>query len=117
MYAELDSVFSNIRELDSEFSASYEQVLARSSHELSPDSYFCTLISKVLENNGVVPVFSAGFAWDESGLFAEKGIPVVSFGPKGEGAHGNIEWVDVESVKVSTQVYGSIIREFCGVDE
>jgi len=117
MHAELESLLSSIGEVDPEFTASYEQILARSSHELSTDSPFCRLFSRVLLDAGVEPVFSAGFAWDESGLFAEKGIPVVSFGPKGEGAHGNVEWVDVDSVKVATQVYESIIREFCGVND
>jgi acetylornithine deacetylase len=33
------------------------------------------------------------------------GIPTVAFGPSGEGAHADVEWVDLASLETCVQVY------------
>lgn len=42
--------------------------------------------------------------WADSALIAETGIPTVLFGPSGEGAHAEVEWVSVSSTVTLTQV-------------
>ena len=51
--------------------------------------------------------------WADSGLFADAGIPTVLYGPRGEGAHADVEWVDVESSERCLEVYVSVARELC----
>ena len=41
-------------------------------------------------------VVGAG-GWMDSAFLAAAGIPTVIFGPIGEGAHADVEWVDLES--------------------
>ena len=52
--------------------------------------------------------------WADSALFAAAGIPTVLFGPRGEGAHAAVEWVDLESAERCAAVYTAVAREFCG---
>jgi acetylornithine deacetylase len=51
--------------------------------------------------------------WADAALFAAAGIPTVLFGPRGEGAHAAVEWVDVESAERCAALYGAVAREFC----
>ena len=51
----------------------------------------------------------ASFGWLDSAILVEAGIPTVIFGPKGFGAHAEIEWVDLESVNRCA----SVIAESC----
>ena len=37
--------------------------------------------------------------WTDAALLAEAGIPTVVFGPAGDGAHADVEWVDLASVE------------------
>ena len=37
--------------------------------------------------------------WTDAALFAAAGIPTVVFGPGGEGAHADVEWVDLNDVE------------------
>jgi acetylornithine deacetylase len=51
--------------------------------------------------------------WADSALFAAAGIPTVVFGPRGEGAHAAVEWVDVASAERCADLYARIAAEFC----
>jgi acetylornithine deacetylase len=51
--------------------------------------------------------------WADSGLFAAAGIPTVLFGPKGDGAHAVVEWVDLPSVERVRDVVISVAESFC----
>jgi hypothetical protein len=51
--------------------------------------------------------------WADSALFAAAGIPTVVFGPKGEGAHAAVEWVDVASAGRCAGIYTAVAAEFC----
>jgi acetylornithine deacetylase len=48
----------------------------------------------------------------DSAFLAAAGIPTVIFGPDGEGAHADIEWVDLESATRTTDALLGIIAEF-----
>ncbi len=52
--------------------------------------------------------------WTDAASLAEAGIPAVLFGPAGEGAHALVEWVDLESVSHCVEIYGRVIRDYCG---
>jgi acetylornithine deacetylase len=51
--------------------------------------------------------------WADSALLAASGIPTVLFGPRGEGAHSEVEWVDVESLEQCVDVYVAVAAELC----
>jgi acetylornithine deacetylase len=51
--------------------------------------------------------------WADSALLAEAGIPTVLFGPRGEGAHAEVEWVDVSDLERCAEIYGGVAAELC----
>jgi acetylornithine deacetylase len=50
--------------------------------------------------------------WADSALFSAAAIPTVLYGPRGEGAHAAVEWVDVESAVRCARVYAAVALEF-----
>ena len=51
------------------------------------------------------PVLIGVAYWMDMALLNAAGIPAVAYGPEGEGAHADLEWVDVASVERCVQVY------------
>jgi len=51
--------------------------------------------------------------WTDAALFAAAGIPSILFGPRGEGAHAEIEWVDLGDVASCADVMAATARAFC----
>jgi acetylornithine deacetylase/succinyl-diaminopimelate desuccinylase-like protein len=51
--------------------------------------------------------------WTDAALLAEAGIPTVVFGPAGDGAHADVEWVDLASVERCYDVLLATARGFC----
>ncbi len=49
----------------------------------------------------------------DSAFLAAAGIPTVIFGPDGEGAHADVEWVDLASAAKTADALLGIIVEFC----
>jgi acetylornithine deacetylase len=52
--------------------------------------------------------------WMDMALLNAAGIPAVAYGPAGEGAHADVEWVDVASVEKCVQVYLRAAELLCG---
>jgi acetylornithine deacetylase len=52
--------------------------------------------------------------WMDAAILAGAGIPTVTLGPVGHGAHAAVEWVDLDSVLACSEIYVSAARSFCG---
>jgi acetylornithine deacetylase len=52
--------------------------------------------------------------WADSALIAAAGIPTVLFGPRGEGAHAAVEWVDLAALERCRDVYVEVAKAICG---
>lgn len=52
--------------------------------------------------------------WTDAALLGAAGIPTVLFGPRGDGAHADVEWVDLESVAAVRDTIVAVARAFCG---
>ena len=70
------------------------------------------LVDTVRRHSGAGDVAGASY-WADSALLGEAGIPTVLFGPRGEGAHAAVEWVDLESLERCADVYTAVAVEFC----
>ncbi len=51
--------------------------------------------------------------WADSALLAEAGIPTVLFGPRGEGAHAEVEWVELDALERCVEIYVAVAAELC----
>lgn len=58
------------------------------------------------------PVIGVPF-WTDAALLSAAGIPTVVFGPGGEGAHADVEWVDLDDLVKTVHVLLSTATEFC----
>jgi acetylornithine deacetylase len=107
--AELDAVVDRAREAmpDARFEVTLD--FQREPLETSADH---PLVEAALDARGAVmgaassPV-GASF-WADSALLAGAGIPTILLGPIGEGAHADVEWVDLASVEQTAQILCSI---------
>ena len=51
--------------------------------------------------------------WTDAALFVEAGIPTILYGPKGDGAHAAVEWVDLGSLERCRDLYVAVAADFC----
>ena len=51
--------------------------------------------------------------WMDMALMNEAGIPTVCYGPAGEGAHADVEWVELASVERCIEVYLATAEMLC----
>jgi acetylornithine deacetylase len=58
------------------------------------------------------PVAGVPF-WADAALLAAAGIPTVIFGPRGAGAHADVEWVDVDDLVALAQIILATAEAFC----
>ena len=70
------------------------------------------IVEAVLRHAGDPEIVGAPF-WADSAVFAAAGIPTVVFGPGGEGAHAEVEWVDLADLERCKDVYVAVARELC----
>src|SRR5215472_5514207 len=51
--------------------------------------------------------------WADSAFLSTAGIPTVLYGPEGEGAHAEIEWVSRSGTRTTTTVLTQLVQDFC----
>jgi acetylornithine deacetylase len=52
--------------------------------------------------------------WADSAFIAAAGIPTVLYGPPGDGAHADVEWVSLSGTRTCADVLTAAALEFCG---
>jgi acetylornithine deacetylase len=63
--------------------------------------------------SGQEPAVVGWGGWMDSAILAAAGIPTVILGPHGDGAHADVEWVDLQSAARTTDALIGIISDFC----
>jgi acetylornithine deacetylase len=90
-------------------------MLERPPSQLGADSFVTEAVEKAArEVLGREPEVIGVAYWMDMALSNAIGIPTVAFGPSGEGAHADVEWVDVASLETCVQVYMRTIELICG---
>jgi acetylornithine deacetylase len=84
--------------------------VGRDPFEIAPDEPFAQVVMRAAGEDEPVGVSF----WADSGLIAAAGIPTVLFGPAGEGAHGEVEWVELASLERVRDVVRAVAVEWCG---
>lgn len=56
--------------------------------------------------------------WNDAWMYVTRDIPTIcGFGPDGEGAHQETEWVSLKSLKKVTEIYARLALEYLGIKE
>ena len=112
--AEIQDLLQNIQQQDDRFKADFDVFFFRPAFEISPDQPIVQTVSRSYESTfNKPPGFEGMWAWLDSAILAQAGIPTVIFGPSGEGAHAAVEYVDVNSVITTAEVLVRSITNFC----
>jgi len=103
-----DEVEADLRGLAGD--ADVRVTVSRDPFEIASDDPFALLVGGLAGETTPVGVSF----WADSGLIAAAGIPTVLFGPAGDGAHAEVEWVDVDSIERVRDVVLAVAVEWCG---
>ena len=103
---EIEEVIAGARAADPALEASVALLLERPWSQLGADSFVTEAVeAAATEMLGREPEVIGVAYWMDMALSNAIGIPTVAFGPAGEGAHADVEWVDLASVETCVQVY------------
>jgi acetylornithine deacetylase len=107
---EVRNVVERARNADPALDADVRMLVSRDPFETDPAHELVAVASSAA---GETEVVGLPF-WADSALIAAAGIPTVLFGPRGEGAHAEVEWVDLTSVERCRDVYVEVAKAICG---
>ena len=112
--AEIQDLLLNIQRQDDQFKADFDVFFFRPAYEISLDQPIVRTVGRACQSiRHRDPKYEGMWAWLDSAILAQAGIPAVIFGPSGDGAHAAVEYVDAESVVTTTQVLVRSIINFC----
>ena len=112
--AEIEAILDRLSQNDPDFSAMLTVGVVRNPFEVSEEMDIVQTLKRVCtEVRGEEPNFIGKAGWADSALLAEAGIPTTYFGPAGFGAHGAVEWVDLDSLETFTNILARTAYEFC----
>lgn len=107
--AELEELLGRAVARVPELRAEVRVGLSRDPFEVPGDEEIVVLLRR---HAGPADVVGVPF-WTDAALLQAAEIPTVVFGPAGEGAHAEVEWVDLESVERCAQAITAVARDFC----
>jgi len=89
--------------------AALRVIASRDPLTVPPAHPFVELVGRTADTGDYV----GALFWTDAALIAGAGIPTVLFGPVGEGAHAEVEWVDLASLDRVREVVGRVAAEWC----
>jgi len=112
---EIEHLIASARAQDAALQATVKLGLERPPSQLGADSFVTEAVEKAAtEVLGREPEVIGVAYWMDMALSNAVGIPTVAFGPSGEGAHADVEWVDLASLETCVRVYLRAIELLCG---
>ena len=112
--AELDAILAKGSEGDPTFRAEARVGIVREPFEIAEEAEIVKILRRCAKRiAGHDEIFRQTTGWMDSALLSAAGIPTVIYGPNGDGAHAETEWVDLESTEQCRRIYVAAAREFC----
>jgi acetylornithine deacetylase len=113
--AQIRAITDALAAEDDTFRASVRATLTRGSFNVSPDAPIVrSVLGAAAEVLGSAPETVGEPYWMDAALLAEAGISTVVIGPRGEGAHADVEWVEIDSVVQVADILARAAVDFCG---
>lgn len=111
---ELHAVLRRAASCDADFSAGLRVVAHREPFETGVAGVLVASVRRhAAAAVGAEPELVGVPYWADSALLAAAGVPSVLFGPRGEGAHAEVEWVEAADLERCAEVYLAVARELC----
>ena len=111
---ELREIVAHAGEGDPDFSADVRAPISREPFEVAEDAAIVQVVRRHAGSViGAEPMLVGVSFWADSALLARAGISTVLFGPRGEGAHAEVEWVDVGDLESCVRIYAAAGADIC----
>ncbi|UNI24357.1 Diaminopropionate ammonia-lyase [Purpureocillium takamizusanense] len=112
--SELRNILDKLSKSVKDFQYDLRITFDRPPFAIETDHPFAALVSDIVsESLGRKAKFIKEPYWTDCALLASKGIPVLLWGPKGDGLHAKEEWADVESIQRVAKVLSRVASRFC----
>jgi acetylornithine deacetylase len=112
---QIASILERAAEADPAFRAEQRTTLVRDPFMVDVEEPIVTLAREHLTTvRGCEPQVVGWGGWMDSAFLSAAGIPTVILGPDGDGAHADVEWVDLKSLKQTADALVGIAEAFCG---
>lgn len=108
--ADLAEVLAGCRPADPRVTVTARTTLYREPLQTGHDS---AIVSALLAAAGPGTELAPMSYWADSAFLAAAGIPTVLYGPAGEGAHADVEWVSVSGTRTAADVLTRLALRFC----
>jgi acetylornithine deacetylase len=113
--AEIETIVDALVMEDADFRAAVRPFFVRNPFEVAPDVPLVRALeaasAKVV---GRMPARIGDTPWMDAALLQAAGVETVVYGPRGAGAHADVEWVDLESVYQLAEVLAEAAVTYCG---
>ncbi len=111
---EMKEIIERIKTRDDQFKARFEVFFDRSPLEVPIDVDIVKSLQKATDKESKGSSDLVGITyWTDAALLTDAGIPTVLIGPKGEGLHAAVEYVEFNSVITLTKMLINTILDFC----
>jgi acetylornithine deacetylase len=112
--SQIAAILANAGAVGPAFRADQRTLLVRDPFVVADDEPIVMIAKEhVARVRGNQPAVVGEGGWMDSAFLAAAGIPTVIFGPDGDGAHADVEWVDLPSAARTAEALVGIIGEFC----
>ncbi len=112
--AELASLLDAARAADPELSVEQRTLLVREPFEVAEDAEIVGAVREAAaEVLAAPPAIGGASYWADAAFIAAAGIPTVMFGPGGEGAHADVEWVGIDDTVAVTRTLVAVASRLC----
>ena len=111
--ADIAELLQRRRDADAELNVAARTTLAREPFETGADERILHSVQQALTGVGGDPTPVGVSYWADSAFIAAADIPTVLFGPNGDGAHGDTEWVSISGTVQCARTLTAAATTFC----
>ena len=108
--AEIDALLDGCRAADADLVAEKRMGLVREPFEVDEDE---DIVRAVRAAAGADRPIGGASYWADAAFIAAAGIPTVLFGPGGEGAHAQVEWVSIDDTETVARTLVDVAAAIC----
>lgn len=111
---EVSELLARCGSMDPELDARHRTTLVREPFEVTDTTPIVTAVADAAARTlGRRPDSGGVSYWADSAFIAAAGIPTVLFGPAGDGAHAQVEWVSIDSTIACVDTLTAVATSFC----
>ena len=111
---ELADLLEGCRATDPALEVQQRTLLVREPFEIDAGAEIVeTVRAAAREIRGTSPAIGGASYWADAAFIAGAGIPTVMFGPGGEGAHADVEWVSIRDTAAVARTLTAVARHLC----